>query len=125
MWQYEYPLPLWGNASNWAEVMRADVYNQVGGSVVPLHGGKTFLWGLTSMSAADGGETNEQLPISALLFELDMTSAPGAIVASAKVPIPHTEVGKQNGYRFVPWDTISGEGTDAPAGLDDTNAARR
>ena len=30
------------------------------------------------------GETNAQLPISALLFELDMTAAPGAIVASAK-----------------------------------------
>ena len=77
------------------------------------------------MSAADGGETNAQLPISALLFELDMTAAPGAIVASAKVPIPHTEVGKQNGYRFVPWDTISGEGTAAPADLDDAGADRR
>ena len=76
-------------------------------------------------SAADGGETNAQLPISALLFELDMTAAPGAIVASAKVPIPHTEVGKQNGYRFVPWDTISGEGTAAPADLDDAGADRR
>ena len=89
VWQYEYPLPLWGNASNWDEVMRADVYNQVGGSLVPLHGGKTFLWGLTSMSAADGGETNAQLPISALLFELDMTAAPGAIVASARCPSAH------------------------------------
>lgn len=123
VWQFEYPLAL-NSGAPIETVMAEDYYNFDGGSVVPLSS-STFLWGLTSMSS--GLVThNENLTSTAYMLELDidMKTAQQMVRSKIRVPIPHKEIGKQNGYRFVPWTTVNGESETAPFDFDDEETSQ-
>ena len=37
-----------------------------------------------------------------------------AVRSQMRLPIPHVEVGYQNGYRVVPWTSVNGESEASP-----------
>ena len=57
-------------------------------------------------------------------WELDVDSASASadgeganspnVVAQLAIPIPHSDAGKQNAYRFTPWSSVYGEGSTDP-----------
>ena len=73
------------------------------------------------MSADSQGEHDWDTTRTAFAWEIDADGAArsddGAapsIKSLLKIPLPHWNVGNQNGYRVVPWHSISGESTSEP-----------
>ena len=122
VWQFSFPVGL--GASRWNATALADApyYNNCGGSVDRLPNGH-YLVAFTGMSDDTGhslGYHNASLTRTAYAWEIDADSADSqtahapSVVAELRIPIPHWNVGKQNGYRVVPWHSIAGEAADEP-----------
>ena len=113
MWQFEFPLSL--GQTDWQTVMSVDAFNNCGGSAYRLPGG-TVLVAFTAMSqAASGHDAN--LTRTAYAWEIDVDGSDDGtptIIASMKIPIPHSTAGDQNAYRLTPWSTVFGESTEDP-----------
>ena len=121
VWQFSHPTALSGDdPNNWAAVMGGDTYNACGGSVEKLPNGN-YLVAFTGMSADSQGEHDWDTTRTAFAWEIDADGAArsddGAapsIKSLLKIPLPHWNVGNQNGYRVVPWHSIHGESTSEP-----------
>ena len=122
LWQFAYPFDV--GTSTWGDVMADDVYNACGGSVDKLANGN-YLVAFTGMSnKGEEGDDYSEVTRTALAWEIDADAGfPGEddarvhgpqVRSALKIPIPHSNVGLQNGYRLVPWSNIAGESTDEP-----------
>ena len=114
MWEYEFPYQL--GVNSWRKAMKDDTFNECGGSVYRLSNGH-YLAAFTAGSAA-AAETFDERVRTAFAWELDVDSASASadgeganspnVVAQLAIPIPHSDAGKQNAYRFTPWSSVYG-----------------
>ena len=130
-WQFEWPTDF-NQGYNWTTVATNDLYNSCGGSLRQLSKRTTsreddtspnYLVSFTSMSFAHGGspenDANETIR-SAYAFEIDpkgstSTEEKRPLVTSAIVmPVEADQVGAQQGYRVIPWDSINEEASSPP-----------
>ena len=82
-----------------------DLYNAVGGSATPRGDGGLVV-GFTSLLS-----TRARMDVAGgLVLDVD---ADGAVDATAALPVDGG-ASQQNGYRFVPWDSVAGESDEAP-----------
>ena len=110
VWQFEFPFGL--DEASIEKVELHDVFNAVGGSVYELTNGH-FLVGFTSVS-----DTRAYNPrATSYAFELatgDGDDGHVAVKTRMLIPTPLQNVDRQNGYRFVPWHSVTGEGSLSP-----------
>ena len=97
--------------------MAYDAYNQCGGSVYRLSNGH-YLAAFTASTTLGGGrEHDTDLVRTTYAWEIDVDGSDDGtptIIASMKIPIPHSTAGDQNAYRLTPWSTVFGESTEDP-----------
>ncbi|KAJ8605375.1 hypothetical protein CTAYLR_002380 [Chrysophaeum taylorii] len=106
VWQFTYPEPL-SNRTSMIETAQIDTWNEVGGSAYRLSNGHY----LVAFSSVAASKTNPRG--AAQVFELDVDGTHTA-TSFLQVPTPIGSEGMQNGYRFVPWHSISGESSTPP-----------
>ena len=110
VWQFEFPYSL--DTSTISEVEKHDLFNAVGGSAYQLSNGN-FLIGFTSVS------DNRKYDPAATSYAFELATGDGddghvAVKTRMLIPTPLQNVDRQNGYRFVPWHSVTGEGSLSP-----------
>jgi len=106
VWQFTYPYDL-KDADNFLDIAQRDTWNEVGGSAFRLENGHY----LVAFSSVDASAQNPRG--SALIFELDIHGN-HTLTTTLAIPTPTSNIGTQNGYRFMPWHSINGESFSTP-----------
>lgn len=106
VWQFTYPDPI-TDEDKFLTTSQVDTWNEVGGSAYRLSNGH-YLVAFSSVGASDANPRG-----ASQIFELDVDGNRTA-TSLLEVPTPTANEGKQNGYRFVPWNSISGETSISP-----------
>lgn len=105
VWQFEAPDDVSGafvSPQDMQAFSQRATWNEVGGSIYRLENGH-YLVAFSSVEADD-----ENPKGAASIFELD-TDGNRTLTTKIDIPTPLSNVGMQNGYRFTPWTSISGE----------------